>query len=67
MKRCPDCGAELRDEARFCPQCMTVLNEKIFRPSYGGKRRWIYIAVTLATAALLMGATYLAEYLINGA
>lgn len=67
MKRCPDCGAELRDEARFCPQCMTVLNKKVSPPSYGGKQRWIYIAATLATAALLIGATYLAEYLINGA
>lgn len=28
MKTCPSCGASLREGARFCPRCMTVLIDK---------------------------------------
>ena len=57
MNTCPRCGADLRDGARFCPHCMTPLNEKrvVPTPKYT-LRRWLPAAVAvLVFVATLSG------------
>lgn len=48
MKKCPHCGVELAENARFCLHCMTTLNQKrvIPSPQYA-LRRWLHTAVAV--------------------
>lgn len=50
MKRCPHCGAELRENARFCLACMTPLNEKRVIPT----PKYVPVRWLSATAAVLV-------------
>ena len=53
MKDCPNCGATIADEARFCHYCMTSLDEK--KPVGAPRRRlWLRTgALALAGAVVL--------------
>ncbi len=57
MKLCPNCKAELDDNARFCLRCMTSLDEKEqILPPVRKARRWPLVLICfLALGALLIG------------
>ncbi|MBQ7088026.1 MAG: zinc ribbon domain-containing protein [Clostridia bacterium] len=57
MHHCPHCGAALREHARFCPACMTPLNEKrvIPTPKYVSLRWLSATGAVLVLAAALWG------------
>lgn len=60
--KCPKCNAELQENARFCPHCMTMLDEKqnIEKPKAkpsNKKRTAKIISVTLVIALLITGIT----------
>ncbi len=63
MKLCPNCKAEMDDNARFCLCCMTSLDEKeLISPSVRKKRRWPLVLLCV----LLLGiGSVLAVFLIN--
>ncbi len=64
MKRCPNCGTELPEEARFCIHCMTVLNEKTFLKPYKLIGRWLrYSAIALLVCICLILTILVAPYL----
>ena len=48
MHHCPHCGAALRENARFCPICMTALNQKrvVPTPKYF-PLRWLSLAAAV--------------------
>lgn len=50
MKRCPHCGADLRENARFCSACMTALTEKRVIPT----PKYLPIRWLSVTAAVLV-------------
>lgn len=53
MKKCPNCRAELDDNARFCLSCMTSLDEKEqIPPPVQKARRWPLVLLS----SLLLGA-----------
>ena len=56
MKNCPSCGAQLSDEARFCPYCMTSLNEKK-SVAPAPKKRFPFLLFS-AGALVLTGAVF---------
>ncbi len=61
MKLCPNCKAELDDNARFCLRCMTSLDEKeLIPPLVRQDRRWplvlpcfLILSVLLVVTAIL--------------
>ena len=61
MNTCPRCGADLRDGARFCPHCMTPLNEKrvVPTPKYT-LRRWLPAAVAVLVFVATLGGGWMA-------
>ena len=63
MKLCPNCKAEMDDNARFCLCCMTSLDEKeLISPSVRKKRRWPLVLLCV----LLLGiGSALVAFLIN--
>lgn len=63
MKLCPNCKAEMDDNARFCLCCMTSLDEKeLISPSVRKKRRWPLVLLCV----LLLGiGSALVVFLIN--
>ena len=59
MKQCPNCKAELDDNARFCLSCMTSLDEKeLIPPPALPTRRWPLVLLCL----LLIAAVCLAVF-----
>lgn len=57
MKRCPNCKAELDDNARFCLSCMTSLDEKEqIPPPVRKARRWplVLLSSLLLSAVLVL-------------
>ena len=60
MNVCPHCGAGLRDNARFCPACMTSLVNKqvIPTPKYTLKR-WLSAMVAVFVLCAAVGAVWL--------
>ncbi len=58
MKKCPKCKAELADNARFCPYCMTQLDEKTSVNKRTNKKMTPIVltvgAVVLALAVVLL-------------
>lgn len=56
MKKCPVCGAELEENARFCLYCMTPLEEKQKITFPKSKRaRWLVILAAVLVLALAVG------------
>ena len=57
MSTCPHCGATLRDNARFCPACMTSLVNKqvIPTPKYN-LQRWLSATVAVFVLLAAVGA-----------
>ena len=63
MKKCPFCGAEIEENARFCLYCMTSLEEKqCIKNVTGNKKRWPWI---LAAVFVLAFACMIAFLFIN--
>ena len=62
MNVCPHCGASLRDNARFCPACMTSLNQKrvIPTPRYALKR-WLSATAAVLVLCAAVGAAWVAQ------
>jgi hypothetical protein len=53
---CPHCGAEIWDQAEFCPECRQAIgNDLLSRPPVEAwvHRRW-YVAVALIVLAALL-------------
>lgn len=59
MKTCPNCKADIEDNANFCLYCMTSLNEKAYIKTSKGKRLWILLAGILILAAAVGAAIWL--------
>ena len=59
--RCPKCGAEVYDGARFCLHCMTRFDEKteIGKKKPSGRRKVIVIAAVVCAAILAITASIL--------
>ena len=61
MKKCPFCGADIEDSARFCLYCMQPLTQKEHIPLHKKKKpQWLLItaalvALLLIPAVLLLG------------
>lgn len=56
IKKCPHCGAEIEEQARFCLYCMTSLDEKeVLAPKPSKKRWWIYGSAVLLALLLILG------------
>ncbi len=56
MKKCPFCGAEIEENARFCLYCMTSLEEKqVIQSPQPKNRRWLYIIAAVLLLLLLIG------------
>ncbi len=54
---CPDCGAEIWDQAEVCPSCGSLLGgETLSRPPVeeSFRRRWLVLVVLGAVALLLI-------------
>lgn len=48
MKKCPKCGAELQENARFCLFCMTSFEEKQeIKYEIEKNKRWLFLAAVL--------------------
>ena len=48
MKKCPFCGADIEENARFCLYCMTSLTEKtVIHTDIKNKKRWLFLSVAL--------------------
>ena len=61
IKKCPHCGAEIEEQARFCLYCMTSLDEKeAIAPRTFQKRWWIIASAAFLTLLLLAGGLWLA-------
>ena len=58
MKKCMNCGAELPEEASFCPHCTAIQNEKHQLVPRWPRRKWLWIvggaAAALAIAVLCL-------------
>ncbi len=53
--RCPDCGAELQENAVFCLYCMKSLEKKTqLTPVKKRKRRWQIVLAILAVLAMIV-------------
>ncbi len=59
MKKCPFCGAEIEDEAKFCLYCMTALEEKKTVAAQSGRNYKIWIIFGAVLLCLLVGGTAL--------
>ncbi len=54
-KTCPHCGAVLADNARFCIDCMTVLNHKrVIPPPQYTFTRWLQLTAAVLVLLLLV-------------
>lgn len=58
MKKCPNCKADIEDNANFCLYCMTSLNEKVFIKTPKRKRPWILLAGILILVAAVGAAIW---------
>ena len=60
MKKCPDCGASIPEEASFCPVCASSINQRR-EPEPPGRylsRKTMWIAAILLLAALMGAGIY---------
>ncbi len=61
IKKCPHCGAEIEEQARFCLYCMTSLDEKeALVPRTFQKRWWMIASAAFLALLLLAGGLWLA-------
>ncbi len=54
MKKCPKCGAEIDDNARFCMYCMTSLDNKVAVESSASKKKLGVIIMAALLGILLI-------------
>lgn len=59
MKKCPKCGAEIQEEARFCLYCMTSFEDKqpVDAPKERNKR-WLILPAAAFVLALIAGCIF---------
>lgn len=62
MKKCMNCGAELPEEASFCPYCTATQNEKHQVVPRWPRRKWLWMA---GCAAVVVGILLLAVWRWN--
>ena len=54
MKKCPFCGADIEESARFCLYCMQSLTEKEQISSYQKKKpQWLLIIAAISLIQLI--------------
>lgn len=59
MKKCPFCGAEIEENARFCLYCMSSLEEKKYiKNTEKNKKRWPWILAAVFVCACICLLTY---------
>lgn len=54
MRKCPKCGAEIDDNARFCMYCMTSFDKKVAADSIAAKKKLGVIIVAALLGVLLI-------------
>lgn len=54
MKKCMNCGAELPEEASFCPYCTATQDEKHRVVPRWPRTRWMWIAICVVAAAVIL-------------
>lgn len=56
MKKCPNCKAEIEENARFCLYCMTSFEEKqpISAPNQEKNKRWLYVLAAVLAFVLML-------------
>ncbi len=55
MKKCPECGAKIQENARFCLYCMTSFEEKQkIEEATEISKRWLYIIAAVALGVILL-------------
>ncbi len=55
MKKCPFCGAEIEENARFCLFCMTPLDEKEkLKAPKTNTKQWLYVIIAAVLVVLLI-------------
>ena len=61
MKKCPNCKAEIEENARFCLYCMTSFEEKqpVLAPNQEKNKRWLYILAAVLAFALMLCVIFL--------
>ena len=59
MKICPNCKADIEDNANFCLYCMTSLNEKAFIATPKRKGLWILLAGILILVTVVGAAFWI--------
>lgn len=68
MKKCPFCGADIEDSARFCLYCMQSLTEKeqILPPKRKRSKRWLLIVAVAIIILLVLAVIYFKKNTATG-
>lgn len=65
MKKCPFCGADIEETARFCLYCMNSLTEKEHIISHQKKKpHWLLLVVTIVTLSLTLAIVWFFSHVV---